>query len=264
MRKIFKYLLVMILLISFPFASAMFTQPDPKIQNVYDPQSLDRYMFVRGNPYKYIDPTGLDYIPLRDSEKSPFTPQGVEVSNLIPHQAGIVYNEFGAAYYSQDVATDGSISDAIKIGLGVTVQGNPKYYEASSLEELYEILEREGELQRYDDIGNPIELTHTQDAKVLASFRKSYGMDTYNFYCDNCALRQSDALREANVPHIRSLYPTVHSYGTKGVEGVSGAISYGSAKYSQLRRQVESAWASVIAKWKANQKSSQKEGSSAN
>lgn len=36
----------------------IFTQPDTLIQNVYDPQSLNRYMFKRGNPYKHTDPTG--------------------------------------------------------------------------------------------------------------------------------------------------------------------------------------------------------------
>jgi hypothetical protein len=36
----------------------MFTQPDSLIQNVYDPQSLNRYSFERNNPYKHTDPTG--------------------------------------------------------------------------------------------------------------------------------------------------------------------------------------------------------------
>jgi|SRR3989344_4296831 len=36
----------------------LFTQPDTLIQNVYDPQALNRYMFERGNPYKYTDPDG--------------------------------------------------------------------------------------------------------------------------------------------------------------------------------------------------------------
>ena len=36
----------------------IFCQPDTLIQNVYDPQSLNRYMFERGNPYGRIDPTG--------------------------------------------------------------------------------------------------------------------------------------------------------------------------------------------------------------
>ncbi len=36
----------------------LFNRPDTLIPNVYDPQSLNRYMFERGNPYKYTDPTG--------------------------------------------------------------------------------------------------------------------------------------------------------------------------------------------------------------
>jgi len=35
-----------------------FLQPDTLIPNVYDPQSLNRYMFERGNPYGKTDPTG--------------------------------------------------------------------------------------------------------------------------------------------------------------------------------------------------------------
>ncbi len=34
----------------------IFTQPDTLIPNVYDPQSLNRYMFERGNPYERTDP----------------------------------------------------------------------------------------------------------------------------------------------------------------------------------------------------------------
>lgn len=37
---------------------ALFLQPDTLIQNVYDPQSLNRYAFERNNPYKYTDETG--------------------------------------------------------------------------------------------------------------------------------------------------------------------------------------------------------------
>lgn len=36
----------------------IFLQPDTLIPNVYDPQSLNRYMFERGNPYGNIDPDG--------------------------------------------------------------------------------------------------------------------------------------------------------------------------------------------------------------
>ena len=35
-----------------------FTKPDMMLPNMYDPQQLNRYMFERGNPYKYVDPTG--------------------------------------------------------------------------------------------------------------------------------------------------------------------------------------------------------------
>jgi RHS repeat-associated protein len=40
----------------------LFLQPDTLIPNVYDPQSLNRYMFERGNPYKNTDETGHTYI----------------------------------------------------------------------------------------------------------------------------------------------------------------------------------------------------------
>ncbi|MDO8740787.1 MAG: RHS repeat-associated core domain-containing protein [Candidatus Woesearchaeota archaeon] len=35
-----------------------FTQPDTILQNVYDPQLLNRYSYVRNNPLKYTDPSG--------------------------------------------------------------------------------------------------------------------------------------------------------------------------------------------------------------
>ncbi len=39
-------------------------QPDTLIQNVYDPQSLNRYSFERSNPYKYTDEDGHYAIPV--------------------------------------------------------------------------------------------------------------------------------------------------------------------------------------------------------
>ncbi len=35
-----------------------FTQPDETVTDVYNPQDLNRYAYVRNNPYKYIDPDG--------------------------------------------------------------------------------------------------------------------------------------------------------------------------------------------------------------
>src|SRR3989338_1782108 len=40
-----------------------FTQPDTVIQNVYDPQSLNRYSYARNNPLKYVDPSGNYFSP---------------------------------------------------------------------------------------------------------------------------------------------------------------------------------------------------------
>jgi len=34
------------------------TQPDPVIKNIYNPQNLNRYSFELNNPYKYTDPDG--------------------------------------------------------------------------------------------------------------------------------------------------------------------------------------------------------------
>jgi len=35
-----------------------FTQPDTVLQNIYDPQLLNRYAYARNNPLKYTDPSG--------------------------------------------------------------------------------------------------------------------------------------------------------------------------------------------------------------
>ena len=39
--------------------NALFMQADTLLPNVYDSQQLNRYMYVRGNPYKYTDPSGF-------------------------------------------------------------------------------------------------------------------------------------------------------------------------------------------------------------
>ncbi len=35
-----------------------FIQPDSLLPNIYDPQQLNRYSYVRSNPYKYVDKNG--------------------------------------------------------------------------------------------------------------------------------------------------------------------------------------------------------------
>jgi RHS repeat-associated protein len=42
-----------------------FTQADSITPNVYDPQSLNRYSYVRNNPINYIDPSGHSFNPVK-------------------------------------------------------------------------------------------------------------------------------------------------------------------------------------------------------
>ena len=43
-------------------ALGRFLQPDPFVQDPADPQTLNRYSYVRNNPVKYIDPSGYGWI----------------------------------------------------------------------------------------------------------------------------------------------------------------------------------------------------------
>lgn len=43
-------------------ALGRFIQPDPKIPDVYNPQSLNRYSYALNNPMKYTDPTGNEHV----------------------------------------------------------------------------------------------------------------------------------------------------------------------------------------------------------
>jgi hypothetical protein len=44
-------------------AQGRFTSPDPLLESgrIYDPQTWNRYTYVRNNPLRFIDPTGLDF-----------------------------------------------------------------------------------------------------------------------------------------------------------------------------------------------------------
>ena len=39
-------------------ALAVFTQPDPLVADPFDPQQLNRFAYVRGDPLNLVDPMG--------------------------------------------------------------------------------------------------------------------------------------------------------------------------------------------------------------
>ncbi len=47
-----------------PSKASQFIQPDTVIPDIYDPQALNAYAYVRNNPYAYIDPSGNFFNPI--------------------------------------------------------------------------------------------------------------------------------------------------------------------------------------------------------
>jgi RHS repeat-associated protein len=61
-----------------------FTQQDSIIQDVYDPQSLNRYSYVRNNPLRYTDPTGHFWGAALNIAKALFRPAVSLVAKVAP------------------------------------------------------------------------------------------------------------------------------------------------------------------------------------
>ncbi len=94
----------------------IFLQPDTLIQNVYDPQSLNRYMFERGNPYGKTDPTGHCLEDLCIGEAI-----AVGVAFLIGFGADYAYHYATDKQYSFNSAVkSGGIA---ALGAGIVVAG---------------------------------------------------------------------------------------------------------------------------------------------
>ena len=99
-RKILFLLLILISLL--PITTAMFTQPDSIIQSQYNPQDLNHYMFVRGNPYKNIDPDGKAVVTITGgvpniNEPSP-NPQFIAMAQQFNPNEPVRHFTVGASY----------------------------------------------------------------------------------------------------------------------------------------------------------------------
>ena len=105
----------------------LFTQPDTLIQNVYDPQSLNRYMFERGNPYKNTDPDGHQATNYADFSLIRFGFIGLlvaigavtlaSVAPLIPSAIEKIREEVKTTLEAYDIA--GNIEDAFELGRAI-------------------------------------------------------------------------------------------------------------------------------------------------
>lgn len=73
-----------------------FTQPDTLLQNVYDPQLLNRYAYARNNPLKYTDPTGNAIVFQNGRIVSTLLPTPVR-RNTVPSPIAPIANRFPAA-----------------------------------------------------------------------------------------------------------------------------------------------------------------------
>jgi len=88
----------------------MFTQPDPVIANLYNPQNLNRYSFELNNPYKYTDPDGR-------------TPWDVTLDPMLFAAAVNDYNNDPSIMNSIDVAASGIGLLPVVPSLGILTRG---------------------------------------------------------------------------------------------------------------------------------------------
>lgn len=87
----------------YDYKIARFISADPIIQDVYNPQNLNRYSYCLNNPLKYVDPTGLSYangIPLPDVDLS--SDFGWDLKDMLPaemftptYSLNIVFGTYG-------------------------------------------------------------------------------------------------------------------------------------------------------------------------
>ena len=221
-------------------SKGQFTSPDPKIQNIFEPKSLNRYSYVANNPFKYIDPDGKNYVALLD-------PKG---ANYFGHSAGIVYNDEYAVYYSHDTDSDLSFLDYVKIvGLGRTYKfEGGTLLKANSLDELYS--ENEDILNRYTETFE-IETDKEQDKEMKKRIEEFKEKEfEYNLYRDNCAERQSKIMDSGNIKNYYTTIPKIYFYITQNMYSDKKTSSRYGPTYNDITNagKAGSNWAKITRK----------------
>jgi len=155
--------------------TGLFEQPDELVQNGYNPQALNHYMFQGGNPYRYIDPSGRNYVEYRvkDSKWS--------------HRVVIIYNDEAGYAHLYSWGYDD------KLIKGFAAEPDFIHFEANSEKEMiknygHRLVERKGTRhitsQKTDKLGieyaNTLAETHKFGALGFSSSDKYFNCWTYD------------------------------------------------------------------------------------
>jgi RHS repeat-associated protein len=135
-----------------------FMQPDIIIQNYFDPQSLNRYSYVKNNPIRYSDPTG-HFIPIvvvvpflvsvgcgtlamatyANSHGADATYTGLLMSGAAGALAPAVATYIAAGAAAEGIsATGAALIGSVTANMGQTLIENSIDHNKYSIEELYE------------------------------------------------------------------------------------------------------------------------------
>jgi len=128
-------------------ATAQFTQPDTLIQNVYDPQNLNRFSFERNNPYKNTDPTGHKNLDTEDASGAIENFNDVEDSVLNNHESQDISDYKYTQHYTEWCST--YICEKQSLWDNPTYPFEDKYTAASR--DANNFLKDESRLRKMDD-----------------------------------------------------------------------------------------------------------------
>jgi RHS repeat-associated protein len=144
----------------------IFGTPDSLIQNVYDGQSLNRYMFERGNPYARIDPTGH--------------------SDKITNQGSV--NAYTNELYTQQTQTDNFFQRIIFAwGAGQlnTIHNTDQYY--GDLTNQFFMQNPGSKFEVWTIKDGIAQVTYSQPSReFLDSWNKNVNLVEQTSYCTNC------------------------------------------------------------------------------